>query len=104
RGIAWTIPDRDGVERDIFAFRPRARRLVVTLAKYATVHGDVHLRNILVRDDRDPHFIDYAYSGPGHPCFDLVRLESALLFRGFRLTADERLTARLLRMLLEGAD
>src|SRR5262249_15515227 len=94
----------EGVVRDVFTFRQRARRMVSRLAKYATVHGDVHLRNVLVRDDRDPHFIDYAYSGPGHPCFDLVRLESAVLFRCFRLTAEERLVARLQRALIEGAD
>lgn len=104
RGITWTIPDCEGVVGDVFAYRRRARRLIGNLARYATVHGDIHLRNILVRDDRDPHFIDYACSGPGHPCFDLVRLESALLFRCFRLTAEECLTARLLRSLLEGSD
>jgi hypothetical protein len=104
RGMAWSIPDCDGQGADVFAYRQRARRMVVSLGKHATVHGDIHLRNILVRDDRDPHFIDYACSGPGHPCFDLVRLESAILFRCFRLTDEERLTARLLRTLLEGGD
>jgi Ternary complex associated domain 9 len=54
----------------------------------ATVHGDVHLRNILIRD-REPFLIDYANSGPGHPFFDLVRFESALMFRFYRLTSSE---------------
>jgi len=50
----------------------------------ATIHGDVHLRNILVRGDRDAHLIDYAGSGPGHPSVDLVRLELALFLGALR--------------------
>jgi hypothetical protein len=49
------------------------------LATSAVVHGDLHLRNIVLRGDRDAHLIDYAASGPGHPAIDLVRLELALL-------------------------
>ena len=60
-----------------------ARSKVDALAEIVTVHGDVQLRNILVRDGREPHFIDYANCGPGHPCYDLVRLESAVLFYCF---------------------
>lgn len=66
----------------------------------ATIHGDVHLRNVLVRD-RDPFLIDYANSGPGHPMFDLVRFESAVLFRCFRMTISEERLRELLQALHE---
>jgi hypothetical protein len=55
----------------------------------ATVHGDVHLKNILLRDDRRPHLIDYAGSGPGHPGVDLARLELALFLGPFRQVGSE---------------
>jgi hypothetical protein len=103
RGIHWSILGVDGTEVDAFAYRRRATRIAGSLSRHDTVHGDVHLRNILVRDDREPHFIDYACCGPGHPCFDLVRLESALLFTCFRMTADELTIARTHHALLSGA-
>ena len=59
------------------------------LGAVAIVHGDVHLRNVLVRDGREPFLIDYALAGPGHPCLDLVRFESALMFHFFRMTESE---------------
>ena len=59
------------------------------LCESVTVHGDVQLRNILVRDGREPHFIDYANCGRAIPCYDLVRLESAVLFYCFRMNSDE---------------
>ena len=42
------------------------------------MHGDVHLRNILIRGESEVHLVDYAASGPGHPAVDLVRFELAL--------------------------
>jgi hypothetical protein len=89
---------------DVFAQRDRVRSHANSLSRIATVHGDVHLRNILVPDDKEPHFIDYAFSGPGHPCFDLVRLGSAVLFHCFRLTAGELATAKLIRAVFQGVD
>jgi hypothetical protein len=47
------------------------------------------LRNVLLRLDREPLFIDFANSGPGHPAFDLVRLEAALLYAYFRMVESE---------------
>ena len=41
----------------------------------ALVHGDAHLRNILLRNTREPVLVDFANAGPGHPLFDFVRLE-----------------------------
>jgi hypothetical protein len=59
------------------------------LAESAVVHGDLHLRNILVRGDKDMHLIDYAGSGPGHPAIDLVRLELALYLGCFKQLEEE---------------
>ena len=53
------------------------------LESRGTVHGDVNLHNILVVQNRIPYFIDFANSGPGHPAFDLVRLEVALFLGAF---------------------
>jgi hypothetical protein len=104
RGINWSIADPDGRPLDVFAIRNWVGRTAAAFGNHGTVHGDVHLRNILVRDDREPHFIDYAYSGPGHPCFDLVRFASAILFRCFRPTSDECEIAGLLLAVLRGED
>jgi Ternary complex associated domain 9 len=95
RGTTWHF------NGDVLGFRKRASEQVQRFATRATVHGDVHLRNVLLRDDREPHFIDYALSGPGHPCFDLVRLESALFFQCFRMTDIEHRVAALARLLAE---
>ena len=103
-GMAWVFSDIDGRDCDILAIRHRALEIIKPSERLATVHGDMHLRNILIRDEREPCFIDYAYSGPGHPCFDLVRLESAILFRCFRMMADETTIAQLLVRILEGCD
>ena len=77
----------DAVERGGFVWglsdcAKRARRAaaerVRTMAGLAVVHGDVHLRNVLIRGESEVHLIDYAASGPGHPAVDLVRFELAL--------------------------
>jgi hypothetical protein len=44
-------------------------------SRAAMVHGDAHLRNILLKDGRHPVIVDFAQAGPGHPLFDLARLE-----------------------------
>ena len=50
----------------------------------AIVHGDIHLMNILAPNSGEAYLIDYALSGPGHPAYDLVRLECSLYFRFLR--------------------
>ena len=95
RGVAWHLPTLPSGNNP-FDLRHAAVQLLQDASDLATMHGDMHLRNVLVRDGRDPFLIDYAYSGPGHPCFDLVRCESALLFSTFRMTDDERLVRDLL--------
>ena len=82
-------PSGCGCGRSPLDLRLDAARLVAEAATIATVHGDMNLRNVLVRDGREPFLIDYAYSGPGHPCFDLVRFESALMFQMFRMTDED---------------
>ena len=101
-GLLWEFAAIDGRDSDILSIRHRALAIIEPRRSLAIVHGDIHLRNILIRDEREPCFIDYAYSGPGHPCFDLVRLESAILFRCFRMTGDEAKIARLPLRVLEG--
>jgi hypothetical protein len=74
---------------DILAIAERAGQQIEKLNGKAICHGDVHLRNILLRLDREPLFIDFANSGPGHPAFDLVRLEAAVLYAHFRMVESE---------------
>lgn len=77
------------------SIRKRAENIFLKLKVQAVVHGDVHLRNILVRGAGDAHLIDYAQSGPGHPAIDLVRLECALFATVFRAFGDEALLKKL---------
>lgn len=101
-GMHWNIEPCDGAGGSVFDHVPTATHRVDRLINEAIVHGDVQLRNILVRDGREPHFIDYANCGPGHPCFDLVRLECAVLFFCGRMNGGEREFAALLLDVLLG--
>lgn len=78
RGITWDMRDSAGHPIDLIRAAERAAARIDRLDGLARSHGDVHLRNILLRDDREPFFIDYAQSGGLHPCYDLVRLDVAL--------------------------
>jgi hypothetical protein len=71
-GLDW------GLGEEARTARAKAELKFERLASAGVVHGDVHLRNILVRGDTEAHLIDYAGSGPGHPAVDLARLELAL--------------------------
>lgn len=73
-----------GLEIALQEARSCAAKKFATLANAAVSHGDVHLRNILIRGDRSAHLVDFAGSGPGHPAVDLVRLEVALFTEFFR--------------------
>lgn len=72
RGIDWSLAGNPLTAVD------KALAQYDLLHGRAVVHGDLHLGNVLIRGGRDPHLIDYASSGPGHPAIDLVRLELAL--------------------------
>jgi len=78
QGINW------GFDEASSRAKQRAKALFQNYAKRAVVHGDVQLRNILLRADREAFLIDYAGSGPGHPAIDLVRLELSLFLGAFR--------------------
>ncbi len=101
KNITWNLPCIVG-GLDPLAFRHDAVKRVQTLplSNAATVHGDIHLGNVLVRDYRVPFLIDYAYAGPGHPCYDLVRFESSMLFQMFRVTSDEATIRTLLKNII----
>jgi phosphotransferase family enzyme len=73
-----------GISPDKLRQRDKAEAIFARLNGRAIVHGDVHLRNILVRGYREAYIIDYARSGPGHPAADLVRLELSLFMNAFR--------------------
>lgn len=101
-GMHWNIQPHDGAGGSVFDYVPTARHRVDQIGERAIVHGDVQLRNILVRDGREPHFIDYANCGPGHPCFDLVRLEAAVLYYCGRMNGNEPELAAVLFDILQG--
>lgn len=105
RGVEWNIYDLDGNKVDLVGLASQSSKIVARLDGMATIHGDVHLHNIVVCDDREPVFIDYAESGPGHPCYDLVRLDAALSFKAARMLDTEEHLARLFHALMvEGID
>lgn len=78
-----------GLVPDAVAARSVAVARFHTLECAAVVHGDVHLRNMLVRADGGIHLIDYAASGPGHPALDLARLELSLYLGPVRQFEEE---------------
>ena len=82
-GFVWGLGD--AAKRARRAAAERVRRM----EKSAIVHGDLHLRNVLVRGESEVHLIDYEASGPGHPALDLVRFELALYLGPVRQFEDE---------------
>jgi hypothetical protein len=94
RGVIYRIDDNDE-EVELNSLLVQAKSTANRLKGKAIVHGDIHLRNILVRHDREPAFIDFANSGPGHPAYDLVRLECSVLFSSFRMLDSEASLANL---------
>ena len=82
-GFVWGLSDCAMKARKAAAARFRS------MARSAVVHGDVHLRNLLIRGESEVHLIDYAASGPGHPAVDLVRFELALYLGPVRQFEDD---------------
>jgi Phosphotransferase enzyme family len=85
-----------GFDRDAITARERAEALLQSMEAASICHGDAHIDNILIRD-RYGHVIDYAYSGPGHPCSDLTKLELSIFFRAFHPFGTEDDIAQLQR-------
>ncbi len=87
KGFDWGFPER------ALTARERAENLLAGADQIAICHGDAHTRNVLIRGEQG-FLIDYAYSGPGHPCSDLIRLElSVYLTRFVQLGGDVALDA-----------
>ena len=87
KGFDW------GLGKGALSFRDRAEQLLAANAGSSICHGDAHTRNILIRGEQG-FLIDYAYSGPGHPCSDLVKLElSVYLTKFFQFGAEADLAA-----------
>ena len=80
----WENGVRWGLNANAFTTLELAESRFEQLNERSILHGDIHLRNILVRGDRESYLIDYAQSGPGHPGVDLVRLELSLFFCAFQ--------------------
>jgi len=76
KGFDW------GFGQTAIAKRDWAEGVPANPAEIAVCHGDAHTRNVLIRGDRG-FLIDYAYTGPGHPCTDLVRLELSVYLTRF---------------------
>jgi thiamine kinase-like enzyme len=95
--VKWTIKDDKGEVIDVADLAKRSAGHVCRLDGKATSHGDVHLDNVLVSDDREPYLIDFAITGAGHPCFDLVRLNAAIKYRAMRMLASESRIAEFIR-------
>jgi len=86
---------------DIGTALKKARSQVATLDGRATVHGDLHLGNVLVRGDA-PAFIDFGQAGSGHPVQDIAKLDSQIWFHAFRLTDDVPRLSALVRASFNG--
>lgn len=97
-GFSWGFTD------DALARREAAQEKLRANEHVAVCHGDAHTRNILVRGDQG-YLIDYAYSGPGHPCADLARLELSIFLTVFHpFGSDGELRALQRDLSTEGLD
>lgn len=104
RGIEFVVQDQNWEPITVSKLVEEAvARLEPSFAR-AVVHGDVHGRNILLID-RIPAFIDFAWSGPGHPLVDLVRLDAAVRCSCMRMLIHKRTLVDVLSAVyVQGAD
>lgn len=75
-----TIPGIGGLERlpnPLFAYAELLDRYVN--GSISTIHGDLHLGNILVGPNGSPFLIDFAQTRAGHTLFDWACLELSLI-------------------------
>ncbi len=77
RGINAEIVTRDWETFQLSTVVDRAMAILEPNLTKGVIHGDIHGRNVLLLD-RLPAFIDFRWSGPGHPLVDLVRLDAAV--------------------------
>lgn len=101
--VRWRVGS-DGAEFDPAEHLQRAKEILDDHGASRVVHGDLHAANLLMLDDRTPDLIDFALAGRGHPCFDLVRISSAIAYEFFRLLEGEaQLRIFFSRLHLDGA-
>jgi precorrin-6B methylase 1 len=84
-GIRWAI--ESGTDDGEFDPAEHVEAVHETLASHGlthVIHGDLHIANVLMLDDRTPKLIDFALAGAGHPCFDLVRFSSGIAYQFIR--------------------
>jgi hypothetical protein len=89
-----------GFSATVLQERARAEAILQSRATAAVSHGDAHVGNVLIRD-RYGHLIDYAYSGPGHPCADLAKLELSIFFQSYHPFGSETALMQLQRDLTD---
>jgi hypothetical protein len=100
--VRWQV-DAEGEEFDPAEHLQRAKEILDGHGSSRVVHGDLHAANLLMPDDRTPDLIDFALAGSGHPCFDLVRISSAIAYEFIRLLEGEaQLRALFTRLHLDG--
>jgi hypothetical protein len=95
-GIDFEIIDQDWQPMKLSELVANAVTVLEPNVARGVIHGDIHGRNILVLD-RSPAFIDFAYSGPGHPLEDLVRLDAIVRSAAMRMLIGERTLGEILK-------
>jgi Phosphotransferase enzyme family len=102
--IRWHVGD-SGSGFDPTIHLNRAAEILGALEGKRVVHGDLHSGNALMLDTRTPDLIDFALAGSGHPCFDLVRISSAIAYEFLRqLDGETHLCAFFGRLHIDGAN
>lgn len=102
--VRWRV-GAEGQQFDPAEHLERAKEILNSHAGSRVVHGDLHAANLLMPDDRTPDLIDFALAGSGHPCFDLVRISSAIAYEFLRQLDDEaHLCDFFVRLHIDGVD
>lgn len=103
-GVRWAIEGSEG-EFDPTEHIEAVTEILDSHGLTHVIHGDLHIANVLMLDDRTPKLIDFALAGAGHPCFDLVRFSSGIAYQFIRpVVAEARLRDFFSRVHLSGAN
>ncbi len=86
--VRWQVGEADG-KFDPADHLDRAKQILDAHQGRRVVHGDLHTGNTLMPDAQTPDLIDFALAGSGHPCFDLVRVSSAIAYEFLRQVDEE---------------
>jgi aminoglycoside phosphotransferase (APT) family kinase protein len=102
--VHWRVGD-PGSDFDPIVPLAHAKDLLKSHPTARVVHGDLHTGNALMLDTRTPDLIDFALAGSGHPCFDLVRVSSAIAYEFLRQLQDEaQVRSFFKRLYVDGAE